>query len=166
MNFSSFWSDLVAGLVGSGAGIIAGLQIDRARTRRHGRARDQRLVQNLIDRLAGKRAFGHSSDIGEVDDDDDRERCISSIIDARQRILAVCDEITEREDVIPRLREMQRDSMAYLNYVEQNKRRYAMGLIQLRNRLAEHERLLGQMMPQLRLEPPGSRDGDRPDWLP
>jgi hypothetical protein len=166
MNFSSFWSDLLAGLLGSGAGIVIGLQVDRVRTRKHERARDERLVQNLIDRLAGKRAFSHAADIGEVEDEADRERCNLSVVDARERILVVCDEIAQREDIISPLRKMERDTMAYLSFVEREKPKYAMALIQLRDRLFEQETDLRRLMPGLRVEPPGSRDGNKPAWLP
>jgi hypothetical protein len=166
VNFSSFWSDLIAGLIGSGVGIFAGLRIERQTARKKAIARDERLVQNLINRLAGKRAFGHDSDIGELDDDADRKRCARSVLDARKRILMVCDEIGEREDVIPHLRDMEADCLAYLDYSEQERLRYAMGLTRLGDRLAQHEAELKKLMPGLHIERPGALDSTRPNWLP
>lgn len=166
MDFSTFSSDLLAGFLGSGIGFFLGLRVDRYLGRKKTEARDQRLVQNLINRLAGKRAFGHNSEVGEVDNNEDREYCARSILDARQRILAVCDEIGEREDVIPRLRMMEEDCMAYLNYSEQEPLKYAMGLVCLREKLAYHQGELKKLMSALRPELPGARDSGRPDWLP
>lgn len=166
MNFASFWSDLLTGLIGSGVGIVVGLRIDRRTNQNKAKVRDERLVQNLINRLAGKRAFAHSSDIGEVDDEADRERCNRSVLDARERILAVCDEIGQREDAIPCLRAMEEDCMAYLNYSEQEPRRYAMGLVRLREQLEQHEDDLAALMCTLRVERPGSRGSGKPQWLP
>lgn len=163
MNFSSFVSDLVTALIGSGLGIIAGLQIDRRQNRMKARARDERLVQNLIDRLAGKRAFRVEAGVGEIDD---RAYCAASILDARERIAAVCDEIEEREDVICHLRNMEMDCMAYLDYSEQEKSRYAMGLSRLGDRLAQHEAELRTLMPALSDDLPGSRASRKATWLP
>jgi hypothetical protein len=166
VNFSSFWSDLLAGLIGSGVGIVVGLRIERHSSKKKAETRDERLVQNLINRLAGKRTFSHASDIGEVDDADDRKRCAHSILDARERISTVCDEIEQREDVIPYLRQMEQDCNAYLNYCELEPLRYAMSLVRLGEQLALQENELQRRMSPLTVELPGSRNADRPAWLP
>jgi len=142
-----------------------GLRIDHVRERRRSAERDARLIQNLIDRLASKRAFSHSSDVGLVDDSEDRERCIASVLDARRRTARVCDAIEVREDAVPLLRRMESDCMAHLNHVERLETRYAMSLIRLRDRLYEAEQALGRIMTGLEVARLGSRTPSTPEWL-
>src|SRR5688572_9428954 len=119
MDWSSFPGDLAASLLGTMFGIEIGLRIDHRQTRRNSLDHDERLVQSLIELLASKRAFSHPSDVGLVDNDDDRQRCIQSILDARRRIAGVCDALRVREDVAPQLRDLESDCIAYLYYVEE-----------------------------------------------
>ena len=165
MDFSGFPSDSLASLIGAAVGIVLGLQVDRWKMRRDSKDRDRRLIQNLVNGLAGKRAFGHPDDIGLVDDPPDRERCLSSILDARARIARVCDEVVALPEVVPILREMENDCMAYLNYVERHEDAYAVALIRLRDRLTVHELGLKVIVRELDLVRPGARDGETPAWL-
>ena len=165
MDWSSFPSDFLAGVLGTMVGLVVGLRIDHVRERRRAARRDERLIQSLIDRLASKRAFSHGADVGLIDDPDDRERCIASVLDVRRRTARVCDALEVREDAVPLLRRIESDCMAYLNHVERNGPRYAIALIRLRDRLHEAEQELGRSMPGLEVAGPGSRTPSTPQWL-
>ncbi|MGO4660975.1 hypothetical protein AB4Z14_03855 [Terrabacter sp. 2TAF16] len=156
MTWTTFPSDLTAGLLGTFLGLVFGLGIDRKREQRRAESRDERLVQNLIDRLAGKRAFAHSVDVGLVDNADDRQRCVDSVLDARMRILDVCDQIDRREDVVGTLRAMEVDCLALLSHVERHPLEYARALIRLRDRLIGHEAELQLLMPGLHMAIPAA----------
>jgi hypothetical protein len=165
VDWSSFPSDLIAGLLGTAAGLVAGLRIDRRLQYRRARAHDERLVQALIDTLASKRAFSHASEVGLVDDPEDRDRCVASVLDARRRAAEVCDAIEIRDDVVAVIRSMEVDCMDYLNYVESHELEYARALIKLRDRLSEREGRLQQLIPGLQVVAPGGREGRIAEWL-
>ena len=165
MDWSSFPSDVVAGLIGTAAGLLAGLRIDQWAAHRRTRTQEGRRVQSLINTLASKRAFSHSDDVGPIDDEEDRERCIQSVLDARRRAADLCDAIELRIDLLPALRGIEVDCLDYLNYVETQPRLYAVGLVKLRQRIGVRERELGQLVPELVLLPPGTHGLRLADWL-
>jgi hypothetical protein len=165
MDWSSFPSDFLAGLIGTMVGLFAGLQLDRWQARRQSRERDERMLQNLIDRLANERAFRGSAPVGPEDDPADRERCIKSVVDTRRRVADLCDNIATHTRCVPVLRTMEADCNAYLHHVERHRELYAVGLNSLRERLHDGERALQALVPPLIVTAPGARTAVSPDWL-
>ncbi|PYG01681.1 hypothetical protein SAMN05216184_101143 [Georgenia satyanarayanai] len=158
--------DLVVGLVAAAAGVFMGLRADRHIERRRQRRRETLLVQALLNRLASRRAFSHSADVGLVDDEEDRRRCNGSVLDLRDRIAGLCDQIEELDGaVVKALRQMEADCAAYLNHVDVHETRYAIALVRLRDRLYVSGLALKDIVPELNVLVPGSWTPREPEWL-
>lgn len=122
-------------------------------------------MQSLVNALASKRAFSHSEDVGALDDEADRLRCIQSVLDARRRSADLCDVIELRVEFVPILRAIEIDCINYLNYAEAQPRMYAVGLVKLRHRITDHEKALRRLSPELALIAPGAHGLVLADWL-
>jgi len=166
MDWSSFPSDLVAGLVGTIAGIVLGLRIDHWREAKKVRLRDIQSLQGLVDRLAGKRAFSADRVSAGKIDADDRDRCTRSVLDARRRIISIYERLETQTELVPILQEMESDCIAYLNFIESRPDDYVAALNGLAGQLASREQQLKDLVPALVIAPPGSRDTAAPSWLP
>jgi hypothetical protein len=165
MDWISVVSDLVVGIIGTMVGLVVGLRVDRWRSLREDRSRDLMSLQELVDRLAGRRAFSHSEDVGLVDDPEDMRRCIKSVLGIRDRIGVTVATLRSSRGAIPVLRGMESDCAAYLNYVEREPLRYAVGLLRLRDRLHESERELKRVFPALEVRRPGDGNDVSLAWL-
>lgn len=165
MGLAGFLSEAAAGLVGTIVGLVFGLQLDRYVTRKREARGDVRLLQEVVDRLAGKRAFRQFEDAGLVDSPVDMDRCVQSVFDARERLARTAASLVVHEQARRVLHEMESDCAAYISYVERAPLRYATAALRLGDRLFTHEEELRSMVPQLKVRRPGSGNAASIDWL-
>jgi hypothetical protein len=167
MDWGAFVNDVLSGTVGAFVGVVLALLFDHWRAARGVRRSDLQLLQALVDRLAGKRALSTARSLGAPFDPKDLERCNLSVLDARDRIARVSEDLGARKDVRVELQGMEVDCMSYLNYAELHPARYVEALMALSGRLAAAEAAMQAKVPELALSHPGSRDSvaDR-SWLP
>lgn len=167
MDWGAFVNDVLSGTVGAFVGVVLALLFDHWRGARGARRSDLQLLQALVDRLAGKRALSLARSLDAPFDPLDLERGNLSVLDARDRIARVSEDLEALKDVRVELQGMEADCMSYLSYAELHPARYVEALMALSGRLATAEAAMRAKVPELSLSPPGSRDSvaDR-SWLP
>lgn len=156
--------DLLVNLVGTFIGALAALASGWWFRRRQQRRDETRLLQDLINVLHWKRAFSPANAAGDRTtsgwDEDDRTRCVSSVLDVRERIAEVANRMSVSRQVQPLLDDMQTRCIAWLSFVEQRPGDYVTGLVELRTRLLTLERAITDLQPGLELRDPGGGDVD------
>jgi hypothetical protein len=167
MDWGGFLPDVVSGTVGAFVGVVLALLFDHWRGARGVRRSDLQLLQALVDRLAGKRALSLARSLDAPFDAKDLERCNLSVLDARDRVARVSEDLEALKDVRVELQGMEVDCMSYLNYAELHPARSVEALLALSRRLAAAEVAMQAKVHELSLSSPGSRDSvaDR-SWLP
>lgn len=151
--------NLVATFLGALAALGSGWVFKRHEQKRH----ETRLLQDLITALYWKRALSPANAAGDRPsdwDEEDRQRCVTSILDARERIREVANALSVSRSLQPLLDDMQTRCIAWLNYAEQHPSDYVTGLVELRARLLSIERTVVERQPGLVLREPGRGDVD------
>ena len=172
MDWTSFLSEVIAGIVGAVVGVVGALWFDRRKQTREARKLDLKLMQDLVHYLAGRRAFRRNRTIvGVVDpvgvfDKVDLERCNRSVLNVRERIASAREALQRPDELLPILQNMEADCANYLSSVRSEETLYANSLLALGDRLLANEQRLQEVLPSLEVEAPGSRVDADASWLP
>ena len=162
---SGWLQDLLVNVGATFIGALAALGSGRWFTRRRQRDDETRLLQDLVNALYWKRALSPANIPGDRSsgwDEADRQRCVKSVLDARQRIADVANRMSVSKYVQPLLDDMHTRCIAWLNYAEQHPSDYVSGLVELRAQLLSLERKIVDRQPGLVLREPGGGDVDPP----
>ena len=155
----SFWSDVVANLIGTFAGAGLALLSSWGLSRGARRRTEQRLVQSVVDRLARSRALTHQATdrTGELSpaERDDLRRSTDSILATREYVARVLADLGPRSRAAPLLEEVHGACAGYLRSVETVPEGYATALADLAGHLARTVGELSRADPRLTARRPG-----------
>jgi hypothetical protein len=150
---TDFVDNTLANVIGTFVGAALALLSTWWLRRRATKARERRILQGVLDRLYRSRAIrpGRCRPEGALTPTErvDFERCARSIVDTRDRIAAVGDEIEMYAGVTPVLDAMYAHCLDYLDASETDHTRYVTELMELRSALEIDARDLARIVPLL-----------------